>query len=91
MATVTTTPVVLSVGSQLIQNLGPDDLYVGQSYSDGTPTVTTANGIRLSVGESISYNNQNTKPSVVSSGTSEVRTMHSVTGIYLASASAPAV
>ncbi|AOZ64953.1 hypothetical protein SEA_JAYLOCIRAPTOR_3 [Streptomyces phage Jaylociraptor] len=87
MSTVTTTPVILNAGSQLIQNLGPDDLYVGQT-ADGVATVTTANGIRLSVGESISYNNQNTKPSVVSSGTSEVRTMHSVTGVYLASAPA---
>jgi len=84
MSTVTTTPVILNAGSQLIQNLGPDDLYVGQT-ADGVAAVTTANGIRLSVGESISYNNQNTKPSVVSSGTSEVRTMHSVTGVYLAS------
>lgn len=90
MSTVTTTPVILNAGSQLIQNLGPDDLYVGPT-ADGVATVTTANGIRLSVGESISYNNQNTNPSVVSSGTSEVRTMHSVTGVYLASASAPAV
>lgn len=84
MASVTTTPVALFVGPLLIQNLGPDDLYVGQSDMNENPLVTSSNGFRLSTGESVSIGTITSKISVVSTGTSEVRYLSSGTGVYAA-------
>ena len=86
MASVTTNAVSLEAGPLLLQNLGPDDLYVGHSAMDGTPTVTAEAGFRLSAGESISVQSTSSKISVVSSGTSEVRYLKSGTGVYAAAA-----
>lgn len=92
MASVSTIPVSLAAGPLLLQNLGPDDLYVGHSYADGTPTVTPSTGFRLSTGESISVQSTSTKISVVSVGTSEVRYLSAGTGVYAAVVeAAPAV
>lgn len=85
MASVGTTPVTVGPGPRLVQNLGPDDLYIGHSNVDGAPLVTVAAGIRLSAGESISLASTSTAISVVSSGTSEVRNLSSGSGMYSAS------
>lgn len=91
MSAVTTVAVALGPGPRLIQNLGPDDLYVGSSNMNGDPLVTAEDGIRLSSGESISLQSTSSKISVVSSGTSEVRHLSSGTGVYpVSAATAPA-
>lgn len=87
MSSITATPVSLINGPLLLQNLGPDDLFVGQSDMSGNPLVTQANGFRLSTGESISFGSTSSKISVVSTGTSEVRYLSSGTGVYTAVAS----
>ena len=85
MSSVGTTPIAVGLGPRLVQNLGPDDLYIGHSDVSGNPLVTVEAGIRLSAGESISLASTSTQISVVSSGTSEVRNLSSGSGMYSAS------
>lgn len=79
--TVTTTPVQIS-SSQLIQNLGPDVLYIGNS------SVSASTGVRIDSGKSIAFNYSNSSIYAVSAGTSDVRTVNAGTGVFGATASA---
>ena len=76
MPSVTGTAVAIASGG-LVQNLGPDDVYLGNS------DVTTSNGTMLAAGESIAVGETNTPLYAVSSGTSDVRTLARATGIFL--------
>lgn len=76
MATVTDTPVLIGDDSYLIQNLGPDDLYVGDS------SVTTSTGVQVNSGESLTVGATNGSVYVISDGTSDVRTLTRGLGVY---------
>lgn len=66
--TVTNLATEVTFGAGLIQNLGPDDLYV-----DSTSSVTTADGLRLAAGETVGVGANNHW--AISEGTSDVRTL----------------
>ena len=72
-----TTPVNLPGGYPLIQNLGPDPLYIGD-----LGTVTPATGVKLAPGQSFTAGGRGGGPWVVSSGTSDVRLAKRGTGIF---------
>lgn len=73
MTDIATTPVALVAGPVLIQNLGPDDLYVGASDMNNFPLVTVEEGVKIGTGEWISFDRTTSKISVVSTGTSDIR------------------
>lgn len=60
----------------LIQNLGPDEVYIGESSS-----VTTSTGLEIVAGESLAVGNTNANLYAISAGTSDVRTLTRATGI----------
>lgn len=78
MTNVGTTPVSFGTDGQLIQNLGPDLLYV---QSD--PSVDATTGLQLGVGDCLStlYSTGGLLYAV-SAGNSEVRELISGTGIF---------
>jgi hypothetical protein len=73
---VTTTPVSLGTGAQLIQNLGPDALYLGDA------SVDEDTGVLLNANESIVVGNLNHPLFAVSADTSDVRTLSRGQGIF---------
>lgn len=75
MPNVGTTPVNLAGKNPLIQNLGPDPLYV----SDAS-TVTASTGVKLTVGQSLVVATAK-GPWAVSGGTSDVRLVNRGAGI----------
>lgn len=79
MATITTTASVVASNS-LIQNLGPDTLYVGEG------SVSASTGIRVDVGKAIAIGTVNGTLYAVSAGSSDVRVLGRATGVFLASA-----
>lgn len=76
MPTVGATPTLLKPSARLIQNLGPDPIFVGEEG------VTDADGIQLLAGQgmSVSYTNYNLY--MVSSGTADVRTLGQGGGLF---------
>lgn len=76
MSSVGTTPVQIGDDSYLIQNLGPDPLYVGNS------DVTTDTGVQINTGESLTVGVTETDVYVVSAGTSDVRTLIRGLGVF---------
>lgn len=75
MPTITTTAGrVPSAG--LIQNLGPDDVYIGESSS-----VTSSTGLKIVAGKSVAVGNTNGTLYAISAGTSDVRSLTRATGI----------
>lgn len=76
MPNVGTSPVNLAGEYPLIQNLGPDPLYIGDRS-----TVTAATGVRLTTGQSFTAS-KSSGTWVVSSGTSDVRLVNRGTGIH---------
>jgi hypothetical protein len=60
----------------LIQNLGPDAVYIG-----GT-AVTTETGFRVSSGEALAVGTATSMLYAVSDGTSDVRILNRATGIF---------
>lgn len=74
MPSVGTTPVHIGSGV-LVQNLGPDDLYIGES------TVTEANGVLLAAGVSVAVG-YGLSYYVVSSDTSDVRLLGGAVGVF---------
>lgn len=81
MPTITTTAVPIAA-SGLIQNIGPDPVYIGEG------SVTTTTGVRLSEGQALAVGSSNGKLYAVSSGSSDVRVLPRATGLF--SAEAPA-
>lgn len=77
------TPIRIGSASYLIQNLGPDNLYVGDE------DVTDENGLQLAAGESVARGVTNAATYVVSSGTSDARILGRGTGFF-SPATAPA-
>jgi hypothetical protein len=75
MPNVNTTPVNLAGKNPLIQNLGPDPLYV----SDGS-TVSANTGVKLTAGQSLTVSTSK-GPWAVSAGTSDVRVVNRGTGL----------
>ena len=75
MPTVTTTASALAA-TGLIQNLGPDEIFLGESG------VTSGNGFRVSSGEAVAVGNTNAALYAVSAGTSDVRFLGRATGIF---------
>jgi hypothetical protein len=73
---ITTTASPLPSGG-LIQNLGPDEIYVGESSA-----VTSSTGVRVSADEVIAVGFVNLGLYAVSAGTSDVRTLTRGTGIF---------
>lgn len=69
------TPEKLGPNYPLIQNLGPDPIYVGADSS-----VSTATGVKVESGQSFNANSPSTW--VVSSGTSDVRSIDRGVGIH---------
>lgn len=59
----------------LIQNLGPDPIYIGVDNS-----VTSETGVKIDTGQSFTSKRSNSW--VVSSGTSDVRTVEQGIGVY---------
>lgn len=82
MATATTTPTTIGSSACLLQNLGPDNLYVGNSDSSGNPLVTSTNGFRLAAGQSVAVTNGSTETSIVSEGSSEYRILNRGIGVF---------
>ena len=78
MAAIGTTAQNLGPAGKIIQNLGPDPLYV--SAWNG---VTSSTGVRLQSGESISVSYNNSGIWAISSGTSDVRLCDGGLGIYM--------
>lgn len=75
MPTITTSQVLVTA-SALIQNLGPDDLYV----ADVNPA-TTSNGFKVEEAESIAVGGGRTYYAV-SAGTSDVRVLGGASGVF---------
>lgn len=73
---VATTPVSLGTGSKLIQNLGPDALYLGGE------TVDDETGVVLNANESIVVGDMTHPLFVVSAAASDVRTLSRGLGIF---------
>lgn len=79
MTAVGTTAVpITDTNLKLIQNLGPDDLFVG---FEG---VTSATGVRVAAEQAISIGATNKPVWVVSSGTSDMRIMGGAMGLHAA-------
>ena len=76
MPYVSSTPVNLGSGSVLIQNLGPDDLFLGSLG------VTVETGVRISAGSSITVGYDSEQFYAVSAGTSDARVLASGSGIF---------
>lgn len=76
--TISETPIQI-LSSQLIQNLGPGLLYIGDS------SVSASTGVQVDVGKSIALNYSNNSLYAVSSSTSDVRTVDAGSGIFGAS------
>jgi hypothetical protein len=79
---VTTTPQRLGSSGYLIQNLGPDPLYVGES------TVTEDNGVKLESGVCVVVGNTSNDVYVVSEGTSEIQLLGEGMGLFSPAAEA---
>lgn len=82
MPSVGETPVPLGVDAYLIKNLGPDDVYVGNS------DVTTSNGFPLTMGDSLAVGYGNESTFAVSDGTSDVRILPRGSSVVYAPAAA---
>ena len=76
MPNVTTTPLNIGASAVLIQNLGPGDLFVGAA------AVTSATGVKISAGDSITMGYSSQPTYIVSSATSDARLMYGATGIF---------
>lgn len=76
MATVEDTAVPIA-SAGLIQNLGPDPVYIG-----GSSAVTSANGLRVASGEALAVGTSTSTLYAISGGTSDVRTLSRGTGIF---------
>jgi len=80
---VSDTPVSLGYGAQLVQNLGPDELYLGESDVD------SSTGVLLNANESTVVATRTHDLYVVSAGSSDVRTLSRGQGIFPAFVIAP--
>jgi hypothetical protein len=76
MPTIETTSVSVGMFAQLIQNLGPDPIYVGESG------VTTDTGLQVSAGRSVAVGSKDAEVFVVSDGTSDVRLLGRGLGVF---------
>ena len=76
MSSVTTAQVTIGNGQALIQNLGPDALYIGDDGVDST------SGIKLVAGKALSVAFSDTALYAVSSGTSDMRLLPDGTGVF---------
>lgn len=85
MTSVGTSAVNFGSVDMLIQNLGPDDLYVGiyNGHNDGAQFPEDGNGIRLVNGESVSVNGSYGDVYCVSTGTSDVRSLPGGSGFFI--------
>lgn len=75
MPSITDTAISLGSAGALIQNLGPDALYLGSH------AVTTDDGIKVSVGEALTIGYTDSAVFGVSDGTSDVRVLRGGMGI----------
>lgn len=75
MPSVSDDAVIISNGPGLIQNLGPDEVYIGE---DG---VTSSTGIKVLSGQAITMAVPNEPTYAVSAGTSDVRFLSRCQGI----------
>ena len=73
---VTTTPVALGAGAQLVQNLGPGALYLGESDVDDET------GVLVNANESVVVGARTHPLYAVSASTSDVRTLSRGQGIF---------
>ena len=76
MSTIDTTSVTLTTSGALVQNLGPDELYI----ADVSPATST-NGFRLESGESLAVGSGRTYYAV-SAGSSDVRLLGGASGVF---------
>jgi hypothetical protein len=81
MANVTTEATGIGEGGFLIQNLGPDPVYIGFSG------VTTSDGIEVASGVSLVMGETGETVYAVSIGTSDVRTLDRGEGLFYPPAS----
>jgi hypothetical protein len=77
MPTATTEVVNLGEGVKLVQNLGPDLLYI-----EDNPNVTAETGVQVTAGDSVSAGSGETHY-CVSAGTSDYRLLGEGTGYHL--------
>lgn len=84
MTAVGTEPVNFGTNSQLIQNLGPDEIYVGvyNAYYDDSDLPTSGTGVKVSAGESLAASGVSGDVYCVSAGTSDVRSLAGGSGIF---------
>jgi hypothetical protein len=71
------TTAVPIAASGLIQNLGPDPVYIGEG------SVTLDSGVRLGVGESMTVGHSNGTLYIMSESSSDVRVLGRATGIFV--------
>jgi len=76
MTTVANVPIVIGSGPQMIQNLGPDTIYVGG------PSVTAETGFTVKIGETFAMLYNGTPSYAVSAGNSDVRRLPGGSGMY---------
>lgn len=76
MPSISTTATSLGSNPGLVQNLGPNNLYLGGS------SVTASNGLEVTPGESVSVGFTNSPIYGISAGTSDVRVMGGARGIF---------
>lgn len=82
---VATDPVHIGGGFVLIQNLGPDDLYVEvTAENQPEPDLTADTGLQIGAGQSVSFDNSNFWIWGVSDGTSDVRSLEGGSGVFAA-------
>ncbi len=73
---VTTSPVALPQYACLIQNLGPDTLYLAE------PTVSVGAGVQVLVDQAVTIGASNSVMYAVSEGTSDVRILGEGLGMF---------
>ena len=83
MPSVGTSSESLGEGVMLIQNLGPDALYVWDE-----PGVTTSNGVQVSAGRAVAVGS-GFEHFGISAGTSDVRTLSGGLGLFDADVASP--
>lgn len=81
MPSIGTSAEQLASGDCLVQNLGPDALYLGRDES-----VDASSGVKVAAGDAVSVAYTSQPLHGVSVGTSDVRILEAGTGIFVAPA-----
>jgi hypothetical protein len=72
-----TTAVSVGTGPGLVQNLGPDEMYVGNSTG-----LTSSTGVLVPANKAMAFGFSNTPIYVISAGASDVRFLYGGSGLF---------